>query len=421
MSPEQVRAKELDGRSDLFSFGAVLYEMATGTLPFRGESSGVIFREILDGDPIPAIRLNPDLPPKLEDIINKALEKDRELRYQHASEMRADLKRLGQQTASRPSIVVPRAEAAEARQGRTPKWWFALVGGFATVAIMALAFWYLSPLPAPKVLAYTPLTHDRVRKYPPMVTDGSRLYFVTPKKTGLTIAQVSISGGETAAIDSHFDDIQLAAISPNGSELMIARSGDAMDVPIYILPLPAGLPRRVGDILAHDASWSPNGEQIVYARGNELFLAKPDGSESHRLVTLARPASGLRWSPDRKVLRFTMEESEGISSSLWEVASDGTGLRPLLPGWSNPPSECCGNWTPGGNYFVFESGRGVSKHTSSTLWAIREKMGFGSAVATWWPGIRHHGSKEPLAVACRHGRKRLLCPMVKGLAQVADS
>ena len=133
-----------------------------------------------------------------------------------------------------------------------------------------------------------------------MVTDGSRLYFVTPKKTGLTIAQVSISGGETAAIDSHFDDIQLAAISPNGSELMIARSGDAMDVPIYILPLPAGLPRRVGDILAHDASWSPNGEQIVYARGNELFLAKPDGSESHRLVTLARPASGLRWSPDKK-------------------------------------------------------------------------------------------------------------------------
>ena len=114
MSPEQVRARELDARSDLFSFGAVLYEMSTGQLPFRGESSGVIFHEILAVDPIAAGELNPNVAPRLVEIINKALEKDRDLRYQHASDIRTDLKRLKRETESRRGVPTSSGTVAAA-------------------------------------------------------------------------------------------------------------------------------------------------------------------------------------------------------------------------------------------------------------------------------------------------------------------
>ncbi len=136
MSPEQVRAKELDTRTDLFSFGAVLYEMATGTLPFHGESTGVIFKAILDAAPTPAVRLNPDLPPKLEEIITKCLEKERNLRYQHSSEIRTDLQRLKRDTESSKSVALDTGKVAPPA-GRSGLWIAA--AAVTLVAVMTVA------------------------------------------------------------------------------------------------------------------------------------------------------------------------------------------------------------------------------------------------------------------------------------------
>jgi len=139
MSPEQVRGKELDARTDLFSFGAVLYEMATGLLPFRGDTSGVIFESILNRAPAPAVRLNPDIPAGFEHVINKALEKDRNLRYQSAAEMRADLQRLKRDTDSGKSAALPKS--APVSRKRRLQWVAAAAVGVIAAIVIALFLW----------------------------------------------------------------------------------------------------------------------------------------------------------------------------------------------------------------------------------------------------------------------------------------
>ena len=140
MSPEQIRAKELDSRTDLFSFGAVLYEMATGTVPFRGESTGVIFESILNRNPTSTVRLNPDLPPKLEEIISKCLEKDRNLRYQHASEIRTDLQRLKRDTES---SRITGTQVLPEKMPKHRKLWLVVGVCAVIIGLAALGTWFL--------------------------------------------------------------------------------------------------------------------------------------------------------------------------------------------------------------------------------------------------------------------------------------
>ena len=154
MSPEQVRGKELDGRSDLFSFGVVLYEMATGVLPFRGESTGIVFEAILNRVPVAAVRLNPDVPAELERIINKALEKDRNLRYQSAAEMRADLQRLKRDTDSRNSVPLP--ESTPASRKRRLQWVIVGVVGVIAAIVTALYLWQSRHPPVSPIRSASP-------------------------------------------------------------------------------------------------------------------------------------------------------------------------------------------------------------------------------------------------------------------------
>jgi eukaryotic-like serine/threonine-protein kinase len=154
MSPEQVKGKELDSRSDLFSFGAVLYEMVTGTLPFHGETSGLIFKAILDSDPTPAIRFNREIPPKLEEIINKALEKDRNLRYQSAAEMRTDLQRLKRNTETghvpaASSGAVPAVQESGTQAAKRNLWKIAVPAVVVVAALFAGGLFYRSHRPKP--------------------------------------------------------------------------------------------------------------------------------------------------------------------------------------------------------------------------------------------------------------------------------
>jgi serine/threonine protein kinase/Tol biopolymer transport system component len=353
MSPEQVRVKELDARTDLFSYGAVLYEMATGTSAFHGESSGVIFDAILNRAPVAPVRLNPNLSAEFERIINKALEKDRELRYHSAAELRTDLKRLKRDTESSGRVFTPSLGIGP-RVSTRRRFWTATTGLF-ILSLITFAVFRFFTVP-PSITGSSQLTGDGRTKFPPIFTDGSRIYFLASATgaVGLTPYQVPVTGGDAGAVPESFAFANLAGMSPNGAELLVlSQEGSKFEGPLWIVPTLAGSRHRLGEIVASDANWSPDGKQIIFARGNSLNLANADGSGTHKILTVNGTPLAMRWSPDMKKIRFSV--SSESSSAIWEASADGSNARPLLPGWNTPPAECCGEWTPDGKYYVFQS------------------------------------------------------------------
>jgi Tol biopolymer transport system component/DNA-binding winged helix-turn-helix (wHTH) protein len=276
-----------------------------------------------------------------------------------------------------PAAAEPRPEQRIGRRGRVA----AVVLALAAAALI-LHTW-LGRRPMPQLVRASQITWSghispgdmALENFPGLTTDGTRIYFQETRQGRTIVAQSSITEGDTRVLPTppEIAGPSLGDISPDGSRLLIRNHlAPELEQPLWIVPTTGGAARRVLSALAHDATWTPDGQSILYASGHDFFLTRNDGKEPRKLATVPGRAFWLRWSPDGSRLRFTLLDAQTRATSLWELSAEGKNLRPLLPKWNNPPAECCGNWTPDGHYFVFQAAR----DGATNIWALPEASSF---------------------------------------------
>jgi len=337
MSPEQALGKELDARTDLFSFGAVLYEMVTGSLAFPGDTSAAVFDSILNKAPVAPVRLNSEVPLPLQDIINKALEKDREVRYQHASEMRADLKRLERQL---DSAKTPVASHTPARPPKPRSAIYPVAAGVLVVALVAGIFLWRSRHRGLNLenMKITQVTTNGKATAAALSPDGRYIVYVLRDGAQESLWVEQVATGSNVQVLAP-DQARFVALSftPDGNYIMFVRSDKSTTNfrYLYQMPVLGGTPRQLIRDVDSAPAFSPDGQRFAFVRGivdrpgNDILIANLDGTGEHVVAQRKGLGSGtanVSWSPDGRALATVSLETRGTTTGwILETVSAKTG------------------------------------------------------------------------------------------------